>query len=435
MASKSENEEYLILDDVRVSYRQKDNTIHVYSTDADVPHGRFYMVLDRGTPIEEVTRSLLEKKGFIGKKANPNDLKYDHDVIKDFIFDVVTKHSPYHLRIAGSSPSGKSVFHSSLIEKLSATNISVQSFSDEPLLVDLTKTSNMASEKKLSDLEGSLDPFTLFSSSNLYILELAYATIEALFQVDSVYTPKYEKEAFDNAIKRLNISKNYSFKGFIEGLESEESPEGKFLLDYVEHLKTLTGWKLLYSDGTSLPTYKEGLVQWTTDTDADISSLVIDPMGIILWDDIARSRRDNVIEYTSSLMLLLHSLRALISRRITTSPLVIDFDNQMFASIDDRLGKRIFDKLVVTAKEKEAFIVFSSDIKKLSESFTEKEDVTFKLLSFRQFDFDYQERYDWKEVLSDLKVGEYSLIDEKGIINLGLIVTSENISKAIIDKD
>lgn len=428
MATQSDNEEYLMLDDVRLSYRQKDNTIHLFSTDPDVKHGRFYMMLDRNTPIEETARELLESKGMIGKHANPNDIKYEHDVVKDFLFDVLTKKEPYHLRVAGSSPSGKTIFHSALIENAAKTNALIQHIGDESI-IDYKEFRKSAEVETINQLKGKLDPFTLFSSKNRKVLELAYALTEALFQVDSVYTPKYEKESFDNALKRMNDSEDHSFASFIQELEKDDTPEGKFHLEYVSHLKTLYGWEMLYSDGTSSPHYHHGLVQWK-DTATSLSSVTLPQSGVILWESIFESKRGDVTEYVLSLMLLLHPLRAILERAKSAQELILILDTKIYASIEDRLGKEIFSVLVEAAKEKQVYIVFTSDIKKQSEAFSEG-DIEFKLMSFRQFDFDYRERYDWKEVLGDLKLGEYSIIDSKGLINIGMIEPSEKLRKAI----
>ena len=428
MATQSDNKEYLNLDDVRLSYRQKDNTIHLFSTDPDVKHGRFYMMLDRNTPIEETARGLLESKGMIGKNANPNDIKYEHDIIKDFLFDVLTKKEPYHLRVAGSSPSGKTIFHSTLIENSARTNALIQHVGDSSI-IDYKEFQKNAEIEPVDKLKGKLDPFTLFSSKNRKVLELAYALTEALFQVDSVYTPKYEKEAFDNALKRMNASEEHSFASFIRELEKDDTPEGKFHLEYVSHLKTLYGWNMLYSDGTSLPHYHHGLVQWE-DTTTSLSSVTLPQSGIILWESIFESKRGDITEYVISLMLLLHSLRAILERTTLDQELILILDAKIYASIEDRLAKEVFSVLLEAAKDKQVYVVFTSDIKKQSEAFSEG-DIDFKLISFRQFDFDYRERYDWKEVLSDLKLGEYSTVDSKGIINIGMINPSEKLRKAI----
>ena len=65
MARLAKNKKYLILDDVRLSHRPKDDSIHLSSTDEDFPEG-FHLPLQKSTFVEEQLRGLLVQHGVIG---------------------------------------------------------------------------------------------------------------------------------------------------------------------------------------------------------------------------------------------------------------------------------------------------------------------------------------------------------------------------------
>lgn len=65
MSKISENKKYLTLEGVRVSYRPKDNTIHLTSTDEDLAAEGFHLTLKQGSDSENILRSLLLEKRLI----------------------------------------------------------------------------------------------------------------------------------------------------------------------------------------------------------------------------------------------------------------------------------------------------------------------------------------------------------------------------------
>jgi hypothetical protein len=65
MSKISENKKYLTLEGVRVSYRPKDNTIHLTSIDEDLAAEGFHLTLKQGSDSESILRSLLLEKGLI----------------------------------------------------------------------------------------------------------------------------------------------------------------------------------------------------------------------------------------------------------------------------------------------------------------------------------------------------------------------------------
>jgi hypothetical protein len=67
MVHKPKRGRYLELEDVRVSYNHKDDTIHLTSSDPEIPQGSFFLTLNRNTSTEVALRDLLEEHQLIKK--------------------------------------------------------------------------------------------------------------------------------------------------------------------------------------------------------------------------------------------------------------------------------------------------------------------------------------------------------------------------------
>lgn len=65
MSKIDDQKRYITLEDVRVSYKKKDDSIHLTSSDPDVAVDGFHMFLTKGTHSEVVLRKLLEDAGII----------------------------------------------------------------------------------------------------------------------------------------------------------------------------------------------------------------------------------------------------------------------------------------------------------------------------------------------------------------------------------
>lgn len=68
MSKTHHSQKYITLDDVRVSYDRKNDTIHLTSGDPDVQAGGFHLSLNRGTQTETTLRSLLTQENVIKNK-------------------------------------------------------------------------------------------------------------------------------------------------------------------------------------------------------------------------------------------------------------------------------------------------------------------------------------------------------------------------------
>ena len=65
MSTTDDKKKFITLDGVRVSYRAKDDTLHITSTDPDVQAGGFHLSLARGTTTEVTLRDLMIEEGVI----------------------------------------------------------------------------------------------------------------------------------------------------------------------------------------------------------------------------------------------------------------------------------------------------------------------------------------------------------------------------------
>lgn len=59
MAHSDDHKKFVTIDNVRISYKPKDDTIHLTSTDPDVQAGGFHLSLSKGTQTETTLRDLL----------------------------------------------------------------------------------------------------------------------------------------------------------------------------------------------------------------------------------------------------------------------------------------------------------------------------------------------------------------------------------------
>jgi cellulose biosynthesis protein BcsQ len=65
MSKTDKNKKFVTLEGVRASYKAKDDTIHLTSTDPDVQASGFHLSLNKGTQTEKTLRNLLTKNGVI----------------------------------------------------------------------------------------------------------------------------------------------------------------------------------------------------------------------------------------------------------------------------------------------------------------------------------------------------------------------------------
>lgn len=128
MAKKPFKGNYLTLEDVRITYDEKTDSIHLTSKDKDLPPGGFHLTLNKGRDAEQALRSLLINAGM----AKPKEEDTIPQSVPEFPADHPHKgfalgkgkdgkviywepdYSP-HMFISGGTGRGKSVFLRNLI--------------------------------------------------------------------------------------------------------------------------------------------------------------------------------------------------------------------------------------------------------------------------------------------------------------------------------
>lgn len=155
MVQKPEKGRYLQLEDVRVSYKAKEDTIHLTSSDSDIPNGSFFMTLKQGTPTEQALRTLLEKEGLIRSDRYNNAIK--DDITPSIVMDMLMK-DPEFISVTGRPGAGKTTIASKLAATAKAAKMPVVIITHR----DEFKYNKLGTKIKLSELpKGHLDPFDL----------------------------------------------------------------------------------------------------------------------------------------------------------------------------------------------------------------------------------------------------------------------------------
>ena len=120
MVQKPEKGRYLQLEDVRVSYKAKEDTIHLTSSDSDIPNGSFFMTLKKDTPTEQALRALLEKEGLIRSDKYKKTITYD--IVPSIVMDMLNN-KPQFIDVTGRPGSGKTVASFKIIKAATAARI------------------------------------------------------------------------------------------------------------------------------------------------------------------------------------------------------------------------------------------------------------------------------------------------------------------------
>jgi len=131
MAIKPERGRYLALEDVRVSYKHKDDTIHLTSQDPDIPNGEFFITLNRNTSTESALRDLLTERGLIRKEdtqsvKEQSSFRSGINPIPEHLMAAQLgnyKNAPGNYALIGAPGSGKSVLAIDTVARAYIMNI------------------------------------------------------------------------------------------------------------------------------------------------------------------------------------------------------------------------------------------------------------------------------------------------------------------------
>jgi hypothetical protein len=131
MAIKPQRGRYLTLEDVRVSYKHKDDTIHLTSQDPEIPNGEFFITLNRNTSTEAALRELLTEHDLIRQENVPVEEEKPYfrsgiNPIPEHLMNAKLynhKNNSSNYALIGSPGSGKSVVAMDVVARAHAMNI------------------------------------------------------------------------------------------------------------------------------------------------------------------------------------------------------------------------------------------------------------------------------------------------------------------------
>jgi hypothetical protein len=286
MVSKPERGRYLTLEDVRVSYKHKDDTVHLTSADPDIPNGSFYITLNRDTPTEEALRELLIEHGYIKEDtvvSTPEETHldsiysyYPRNPLQDLLVDSLVGrgllNSPRYIHISGSPGSGKSFLAANTAEEAVAMGMTtyVVTMDMEQYLTKIRRFENqypvrIVGLKNLPD--GSLNPFSLgLSQADIF------ENIMALVAYDSAadFFKAVDQALLKKALESMQNIHQKSLDVLLETLEtliktSEVSIPDSSLLNALIALKKSTFGNLLFGQSDYFDTLEpdQNTIFWT----------------------------------------------------------------------------------------------------------------------------------------------------------------------------
>lgn len=354
MVSKPERGRYLTLEDVRVSYKHKDDTIHLTSADPDIPNGSFYITLNRDTPTEEALRELLIEHGYIKENdvaSKPEDTQLDsiysyrprnplQDVLVDSLVGRGLLNFPRYIHISGQPGCGKSFLAANTAEEAVAMGMTtyVVTVDSEQYFTKFKKFENQYPVRilGLENLpEGSLNPFSVgLSSADIY------ESIVSLVSYDPAagYFESKDKTILKKALESMEEMQEKSLDVLLDTMEklieaSELLRGDNSLLNALERLKKSTFGNLLFGQSDYFDTLEpdENTIFWIGDLahpesrvakDDFVREAFVTAITHLLYG--AQKTTPNVLVLENTGSLVTNTVRLIRSKNIT----LITVDNQ-----------------------------------------------------------------------------------------------------------
>jgi len=243
MVSKPERGRYLTLEDVRVSYKHKDDTIHLTSADPDIPNGSFYITLNRDTPTEEALRELLIEHGYIKENnvvSKPEGTQLDsiysyrprnplQDLLVDSLVGRGNVNFPRYVHISGQPGCGKTILALRTVEDASAMAIKTYIVSKDAEPYQQKLQGDFQRLNLLSLPDGALNPYALSLSVDTIVQVLRnflipvpddYSRYHYILHMDALKkcveaVMKHQEPTLDMVVDMVEASEIEGFDTFI----------------------------------------------------------------------------------------------------------------------------------------------------------------------------------------------------------------------------
>lgn len=206
MSYSNKHKKYITIEDVRVSYKKKDDSIHITSTDPDLAADGFHMFVNKDTPTETILRRLLIEHEVITPELANSMYGQEHTVFKSKLREP--------RRVPLTNGKGAIVSIASAGSGTGKTSISIN------LALHLAKLTNPTTGRKFSvavvdmDVRDGRIREILSGDDTVPTMETFYDTPEATdmnimnclvynasLGIHALYAPKNARitESFDNA--------------------------------------------------------------------------------------------------------------------------------------------------------------------------------------------------------------------------------------------
>lgn len=280
MAQKPERGRYVTLEDVRVSYKYQDDTIHITSSDPDIPNGTFYITLNRDTSTESALRELLTEHGLIRenpKTASPTTAVCD-DPMPTMLAKVktITAAQRSVINISGDPGTGKTTYTLNTIglaNQLNLNTVYIQGDSRYALA-----SSTVIKVKNLP--VGALDPFKLgLPKSQLP------AIIREMARFTDVSSPDITNTIIDS-LHKVDKMARPSFSSLISILEKDKDFKDNEIAKHMAHEFKMLSKEIPLSESHPMETNAAthpSLIQSTIDVSEYAKTVYINFVTALLY--------------------------------------------------------------------------------------------------------------------------------------------------------
>jgi hypothetical protein len=235
MAKKPLRGNYLTLEDVRITYDKKTDSIHLTSKDKDLPDGGFHLTLNKGREAEQALRSLLINAGMAQDKEEDTIPKILPFSVQEQANGITLgqgangkwirwiPENSAHMFISGGTGRGKSVFLRNLIYSGIVHNgLHELGATTEPVLEFYVADAKMLGFPQMDGYQGDLATHTKDHSA-IKTLAFTYGDIEAMIH-----------ECFDEMNHRYDVMEEQRIP--TNSMLPEPFPRRIIIIDEAAHL-------------------------------------------------------------------------------------------------------------------------------------------------------------------------------------------------------